>query len=146
MCLWNTNAPESDKFHWKPCLHQSFWKIGQMISSHRQINCSITVVTSLAMARFFHKEPSPSTYDWKAIPKVKVLNMMVKHQGWGHKVKSVGIHGRDMSQGTIMWNIKVLVHVIQKMQPMLKFSVSKSNIKVKVKRSNLLVPTKGICH
>jgi hypothetical protein len=32
MCLWNTNAPQSDKFHWKPCLHQSFWKIGQMLS------------------------------------------------------------------------------------------------------------------
>jgi hypothetical protein len=24
MCLWNTNAPESDKFHWQLCLHQSF--------------------------------------------------------------------------------------------------------------------------
>ena len=42
---------------------KAFEKIGQMRSSLRQIICSITVVTSLAMENFCYKELSPSTYD-----------------------------------------------------------------------------------
>jgi hypothetical protein len=41
MRLWNTNAPESDKFHWQPCLCQIFWKVSQMLRSQLQIAYSI---------------------------------------------------------------------------------------------------------
>jgi acid phosphatase family membrane protein YuiD len=42
---------------------KAFEKIGQMPSSHCEIICFIAVVTSIAMERFCHKEPSPGTYD-----------------------------------------------------------------------------------
>jgi hypothetical protein len=45
---------------------------------------------------------------------VKVINMWVEHHGQGHKVKSVGIHRKVLSEETVMWNIKALVHTIQK--------------------------------
>jgi hypothetical protein len=57
---------------------------------------------------------SLSTYYSKVIAKVKVFNMQVKHKGQGHKVKFVGTQGMILSQETLVWNIKVLVHTFQK--------------------------------
>jgi hypothetical protein len=62
MCLWNTNAPQW-QFPLRAMPTWNLWKIGQMLSSHRKIACSITVVTSIAMERFCDKESSPGTYD-----------------------------------------------------------------------------------
>jgi hypothetical protein len=45
---------------------------------------------------------------FKICSQVKVFNMQVKHERQGRKFKSVGTHGRVLSQGTLMRNIKVL--------------------------------------
>jgi hypothetical protein len=69
------------------------------------------------MERSCHKEQSYEiskccTYYSNVIAKVEVLNMQVKHQGQGHKVKSVGNYGKVLFQATLMRNIKVLVQKI----------------------------------
>jgi hypothetical protein len=89
MCLWNTYVPESDKsidIH----AYIKAWKIKQMLSSHCQITCFITVITSIAMERFCHKEISPGKYDWKVIPKVSF--------------QYVGQTSRLRSQSQICWD------------------------------------------
>jgi hypothetical protein len=68
---------------------------------------------------------------------IKVFIMSVKHQSQGHKVKSVGTHRRVLSEEAQMYNIKVLVHNIQKLQPKLKFYTIRSV--TKVTRSKFLV-------
>ena len=45
--------------------------------------------------------------------------------------------GKSCHKKTLKWNNEVLAHTIQKISPMLKFSISRSNTKVKVTRSNL---------
>jgi hypothetical protein len=47
-------------------------------------------------------------YYSKDTVKVEVFNMQVKHQGQGHKVKSVGTHRKVLSRGILMWNIKAI--------------------------------------
>jgi hypothetical protein len=64
---------------------------------------------------------SPSTYQSKDISKVTVFNKYIKHQGKGHKVKNFGTHGKVLSQGILMWNIKALALTIPKLEPRFKF-------------------------
>ena len=44
--------------------------------------------------------------------KVKVFYKYVKRQGQGHKVKNFGTHGKVLSQGIHMWNMKALPIVV----------------------------------
>ena len=39
---------------------------------------------------------------------------MVKLQGQGHRVENNGTHGKVLSQGILMWNIKALALNVQK--------------------------------
>ena len=39
----------------------------------------------------------------------------------GHSVKNNGTHGKVLSKGTLMWNIKALALTVQKLWGMLKF-------------------------
>ena len=52
-----------------------------------------------------------------------------------------GTHGKVLSQGMYIWNMKALPLLVRKLWPRLKFFKRRSNIKVKVTRSNILVPT-----
>ena len=53
------------------------------------------------------KYQSSSTHCSKVISKVKVFKKWVKLLGQGHRVKNNGTHGKDFSQGILMWNIKL---------------------------------------
>ena len=53
--------------------------------------------------------------------KVKFFYKKVKLQGQGQKVKKIYMHGKVLSQGTHMWNMKALSLTIQKLWPRLKF-------------------------
>jgi hypothetical protein len=55
-----------------------------------------------------NKYQSPSKYYINDIHMVQVSNMQVKHQGQGHKLKSVSTLGKVLFEKTI----KVLVHTI----------------------------------
>ena len=61
-------------------------------------------------------------------------------QGQGHKVKIFGIHGKVLSQRMYICNMKALPLLIRKLWPRLKFLKSRSNVKVKVTGSNILIP------
>jgi hypothetical protein len=80
----------------------------------------------------------------KDICMVKVFSQQVKYKGQGHKVKSVGTHGKLLSQETLMWNIKVLVPTIQKTKPRLKYSISRSITRDRVTKSMFSYPWKGL--
>ena len=63
--------------------------------------------------------------------------------GRGHK--NFGTHGKVLSQGMYIWNMKALPPLVRELWPRLKFSESRSNFKVKVTRSNILVPVERSC-
>ena len=65
--------------------------------------------------------------------KIKVFQKYVKVQG--HKVKTFGNHGKVLSQGMYMCNMKALPLLVRKLWPRLKFYRSRSNLKVKATRS-----------
>ena len=51
-----------------------------------------------------------------------------------------------MSQGMYICNMKALSLLVRKLWPRLKFFESRSNFKVKVTRSKMLVPMESFCH
>ena len=51
-----------------------------------------------------------------------------------------------MSQGMYICNMKALPLLVRKLWPRLKFFKSRSNVKVKVTRSKILVPLERSCH
>ena len=61
------------------------------------------------------KYQSSSTHYSKVISKVKVFRKWVKLQGQGHRVKNNGTHGKVLSQGILIWNIKALALTVQKL-------------------------------
>ena len=67
------------------------------------------------------KYQSSSTLSSKVISKVNVFKKWVKLQGQGHRVKNNGTHGKVLSQGILMWNIKALAFTVQKLLARLKF-------------------------
>ena len=67
------------------------------------------------------KYQSSSTYCSKVICKVEVFKKWVKPQGQGHMVKNNGTHGKVLSQGILMGNIKALAFTVQKLLARLKF-------------------------
>ena len=87
------------------------------------------------------KYQSSSPHCSKVISKVKVFKKWVKLQGQDHRVKNNGNHIKVLSQGILMWNIKALALTVQKLLARLKFSKSRSNSKVKVTRSKIMVST-----
>ena len=62
------------------------------------------------------------------------------------KVKNFGTHGKVLSQGMYICNMKALPLLVRKLWPRLKFFKSRSNVKVKVTRSKILVPIERSCH
>ena len=71
----------------------------------------------------------------------------VKHQSQCHKVKHFGTHGKVLSQGMFICNMKALPLLVRKLWPRLKFFFeSRSNFKVKVTRSKILVPMERSYH
>ena len=67
------------------------------------------------------KYQSSSTHNSKVISKVKVFKKWAKLQGQGHRVKNNGIHGKVLSQGILMCNIRALAFTVQKLLARLKF-------------------------
>ena len=61
------------------------------------------------------KYQSTSTNCSKVISKIKVFKKCDKLQGQGHRVKNNGTHGKVLSQGILMWNIKALARTVQKL-------------------------------
>ena len=68
------------------------------------------------------KYQSSSTHCSKVINKVKVFKKWVKLQDQGHSVKNNSTHGKVLSQGILMWNVKALALTVQKLLARLKFS------------------------
>ena len=56
------------------------------------------------------------------------------------------MHGKALSQGMYIGNMKALPLMVRKLWPRLKFYKSRSNFKVKVTRSKILVPMERSCH
>ena len=54
--------------------------------------------------------------------------------------KKLWYHMKGLSQGIHMCNIKALSRLLRKLWPRLKFFKSRSNFKVKVTRSKIMVP------
>ena len=77
---------------------------------------------------------------------VKVFQKYVKHQGQGHEVKNYGTVWKVLSQVIHMCNMKDLPLLVRKLLPRLKFYKSRSNFKVKVTRSKIMVPSESSCH
>ena len=75
------------------------------------------------------KYQSSSTHCSKVICKVKVFKKYVKLKGQGHRVKNNGVHGKVLSQGILMWNIKALALTVQKLFAKLKFLKKKVKLK-----------------
>ena len=71
---------------------------------------------------------------------------MVKLEGQGHKVKYYGTMWKVLSQWIHIFNMKSLSLLVWKLWPRLKFFKSRSNFKVKVTRSNFMVPCERSCH
>ena len=55
-------------------------------------------------------------------------------------------NGKVLSQGMYICNMKVLPLLVRKLLSRLKFFKSRSNVKVKVTRSKILVPMERSCH
>ena len=55
------------------------------------------------------KYQSSNTHCSKVIGKVKVFKKCAKLRGQDQRVKYNGTHGKILSQGILMWNIKALV-------------------------------------
>ena len=92
------------------------------------------------------KYQSSSTHCSNVVSKVKVFKKWVIHQGQGHGVKKNGTHGKVLSQGILMGNIKALALTVQKLLARLKFSKNGSYSKVKVTGSKIMVPTERSYH
>ena len=60
------------------------------------------------------------------------------------KVKRFSTNKKILSQGIFMWNMKTLALTVQKLLARLKFSKSKSNSKVKLTGSKMLIYTVGL--
>ena len=88
---------------------------------------------------------SPISSD-KVMAKVKVFQKLVKLQGQGHEVKYYGTMWKVLSQGIHMCNMKALSLLVRKVCPRLKFFKSRSNFKVKVTRSKIMVPCERSCY
>ena len=89
---------------------------------------------------------SPITSDKKVMAKVKVFQKKVKLQGQGHEVNNYSTTRKVLSQGIHMCNMKALSLLVRKLWPRLKFFKSRSNFKVKVTRSKIMVPSERSCH
>ena len=89
---------------------------------------------------------SPISSGKKVMAKVKVFKKQVKLQSQGHKVKNYDTMLKVLSQGIHMCNMKALSFLVRKLWPMLKFFKSRSNFKVKVTRSKIMVPSERSCH
>ena len=76
--------------------------------------------------------------------KIKVFWKKVKRQG--HKVKLFFCNGNVLSQGMYMYYVKALPLLVRKLWPRLKFFKRRSNVKVKVTRSKILLSMKRSCH
>ena len=66
------------------------------------------------------KHHCSSTRCSKVISKVTVFKKWVKHQSRGQRVKYNGTHGKDLSQGIVMWIIKALSLTVQRLLARLK--------------------------
>ena len=85
------------------------------------------------------KYQSSSTHCSKVISKVKVFEKWIKRQG--HRVKNNGTHGKFLSQGIIMCNIKALALTVQKLLARLKFQRGGQNDRI----TEMTDRTKIIC-
>ena len=78
--------------------------------------------------------------------KVNVYQKYVKLQGQGHKVKNYGTMWKVLSQGIYIWNMKALSTSGKKVMAKVKVFKSRSDFKVKVTRSKIMVPRERPCH
>jgi hypothetical protein len=62
------------------------------------------------------------------------------------RFQNLRLNIKVVSQGTCIWNTKALSLTIQKIWPKLNFLKSGLNFKVKVTRSNIMVPLEWSCH
>ena len=103
-------------------------------------------VKGLVTRKTYVQYESPTTSGKKFMTKVKVCQKKVKLQGQSHEVKNNGTMWKVLSQGIHMCNMKALSLLVRKLWPRLKFFKSRSNFKVKVTRSKVMVPCERSCH
>ena len=89
------------------------------------------VPTERSYYRNIHvKYQSRSTHCSKVIGNVKVFKKWVKLHGQCHTVKNNGTHGKVLSQGIFMCNIKALALTVQKLLARLKFQRGGQNYRI----------------
>ena len=81
----------------------------------------------------------------KVVAMVKVFQKKVKLQGQGHEVKTYCTMWKVLSQEIHMCNMKALSLLVRKLWPRVKFFRRRSNCKVKVTRSKIMVPCERSC-
>ena len=82
----------------------------------------------------------------KVMAKIKVFQTEVKLQGQGNEVRNYGTMWKDLSQEIHMCNMKALSLLVRKLWPRFKFFKGRSNFKVRVTRSEIMVPCERSCH
>ena len=82
----------------------------------------------------------------KLWPRLKFLKVGQTSRSRSRGKKKYGTMWKVLSQGKHMCNMKVLSLLERKLWQRLKFFKSRSNFKVKVKRSKIMVPCERSCH
>ena len=88
----------------------------------------------------------PISSGLKVMAKVKVFQKKDELQGQGHNVKNYGTMWKVLSQGIHICNMKALSFLVWKLWPRLKIFKSRSNFKVKVRTSKIMIPCERSCH
>ena len=114
--------------------------------SRKQRCCSLSCLWSQPQRDTHVQNQSPISTGRKVMAKVKVFQKYVKLQGQGQEVKNYGTMWKVLSQEIHVCNLEALSLPVRKLWPRLKFFKSRSNFKVKVTRSKIMVPCEKSCH
>ena len=78
--------------------------------------------------------------------KVKFFSKVGQKSRSRSRGKNFVSNRKVLPQEKHMWNVKALSLLVEKLWPRLTFFKSRSKVKVKVKKSNILVSTERFCH
>ena len=117
-------------------------KIGQFQRWPRSQGHSIILISE---GKSQHKKCSraiwnSNSYYLEERTNVNLIFFKVKLQGQCHRVNYNGIYGKAFFQGILKWKIKAIALTVQKLWARLNFSKNRSNSKVKVTGSKIMVP------
>ena len=92
------------------------------------------------------KFESPTSSGKEAMTKVKVFFKVGQSSGSRSLGQKFWYPWKGLAKGTYIFNMKALPPLVRELWPRIKFFESRSNFKVKVTRSKILVPKERSCH